>query len=347
MFSLYNEIKNKRTFIIAEVGQAHEGSLGLAHSFIDAVSETGVNAIKFQTHIAEYESSHLDQFRVKNKFLQDKDRYSYWKRMEFTFSQWQELKKHCDEKGLIFISSPFSIEAAELLNKLDIFLWKIASGEVSNLPMIEYICKTKKPILLSSGLSSFDQLDETVNYIKSFNNELAIMQCTSAYPCPPEKIGLNNIQDYKNRYSNIVGLSDHSGSIIPSLTAVTLGAEILELHVTFSKQMFGFDTKASLTISDFKFLVSGVRMIEEMLSNPVDKSKITNEQAELKKLFEKSVYLKNDVFKNDTSKDSDFTFKKPNLGIPARKFKNLIGLKYNKDIKNGKLLKESDFYDKT
>ena len=98
-----------------------------------------------------------------------------------TFSQWQELKKHCDEKGLIFISSPFSIEAAELLNKLDIFLWKIASGEVSNLPMIEYICKTKKPILLSSGLSSFDQLDETVNYIKSFNNELAIMQCTSAY----------------------------------------------------------------------------------------------------------------------------------------------------------------------
>ena len=140
-------------FIIAEIGQAHDGSLGSAHAYIDAVAEAGVDAVKFQTHIAHAESSKHEQFRVKG-FPQDKTRYDYWKRMEFTPEQWSDLLSHAKEKGLIFLSTPFSIEAVELLENLNVPAFKIGSGDIDNIDLIESVIKTQKPILLSSGMSS-------------------------------------------------------------------------------------------------------------------------------------------------------------------------------------------------
>ncbi len=162
------------TLLIAEIGQAHEGSLGMLHSYIDAVAKTGFNAIKFQTHIAEAESSMQEPFRIKFSY-EDKTRYDYWQRMEFTLDQWIGIKKHCDDVGLEFMSSPFSNAAVDLLEKLNVKRYKIGSGEVSNLLMLKKIAETGKEIIVSSGMSSFAELDETLAFLKQYNNKLTTL----------------------------------------------------------------------------------------------------------------------------------------------------------------------------
>ena len=209
--------------IIAEIAQVHDGSLGTAHAYIDALAETGVDAVKFQTHIAEAESSVHEPFRVKFS-KQDATRYDYWKRMSFSPDQWKGLKDHCEDKNLEFISSPFSNAAVDLLEELGVKRYKIGSGEVSNWLMLEKIAKTGKPIMLSSGMSSWDEMDATVEFLRAFGNPLSILQCTTAYPTRPDQWGLNVISQLKERYKLPVGFSDHSGEIFACSAAAALGA---------------------------------------------------------------------------------------------------------------------------
>ena len=176
-----------------------------------------------------------------------------------------------NERGLIFLSSPFSVAAVELLERGGMPAWKIASGEANNYPLLERMAQTGQPILLSSGMSPWSEIDATVQHIKKLNAPLALFQCTTAYPCPPERIGLNVMTELAERYEVPVGLSDHSGTIYPSLAAVTLGASMIEVHVTLSREMFGPDVPASVTTAELKQLVEGVHFIESMLANPVDK----------------------------------------------------------------------------
>ena len=172
--------KRQSCFLIAEIGQAHEGSLGIAHSYIDAVAESGVDAIKFQTHISEAESTLQDQFRI-NFSYEDANRFDYWKRMEFTEKQWIGIKEHCDNVGIIFLSSAFSVEAVELLDRIGIPAWKVGSGEISNPFMLDAMLKTSKPILLSSGMSSWKEIDKSVKVLSEKKAEFALFQCTSKY----------------------------------------------------------------------------------------------------------------------------------------------------------------------
>ena len=151
-------------FAIAEVGQAHEGSLGIALSYIDALSEVGVDAVKFQVHIAEAESSIHEPFRIKFS-SQDRTRFNYWRRMEFELEEWRLLKERCDQKGVEFLASPFSNAAVDLLEKIGVKLYKIGSGEVNNYLLLEKISQTGKPVILSSGMSSFKELDETIAFL--------------------------------------------------------------------------------------------------------------------------------------------------------------------------------------
>ena len=190
--------------IIGEVAQAHDGSLGLAHSFIDAIAGAGADAVKFQTHIAAAESTLAEPWRVKFS-PQDESRYAYWKRMEFTENQWIELKRHADERGLLFLSSPFSLEAVELLEKVGVAAWKIASGEVSGSQMFERMAATKLPVFLSTGMSTLQEIDRAVERIKSRGLQVVVLQCTTAYPCPPEKVGLNLIPFFRDRYETRSG----------------------------------------------------------------------------------------------------------------------------------------------
>lgn len=320
------------TYIIAEIAQAHEGSLGLAHSYIDALAETGVDAIKFQTHIAQAESSEFERFRVKFSY-EDANRYDYWKRMEFTPEQWQGLKQHCEDKGMEFISSPFSVVAVQLLESLGIKRYKVGSGELTNFLMLDVIGRTGKPVILSSGMSDWAELDEAVHLMKAFGNPLSIMQCTTVYPTMPEHWGINVIELMKQRYKLPVGFSDHSSEIFASLSAVTMGAEILEFHVVFDKRMFGPDAKASLDLSQTRELVRGVRMIQKSLNHPVIKDDVSSFN-ELKTMFGKSLAVNKPVFAGEIIKIEDLESKKPgNKGIPAKQYQYVIGKKWKTDLK--------------
>jgi N,N'-diacetyllegionaminate synthase len=332
----------KSTFIIAEIAQAHEGSLGIAHSYIDALAKAGVDAVKFQTHIAEAESSNEEQFRVKFSY-EDNTRFDYWKRMEFTPQQWAGLKQHCDEKGVEFISSPFSVAAVELLKKIGVKRYKIGSGELTNYLMLEAIAKTGQPIILSSGMSDWNELDDTIAFLQPFGNPLSILQCTTAYPTQPEQWGLGIMAEMKERYNIPVGFSDHSADVYACLAATTLGAEILEFHTVFDKEMFGPDAKASLTIAQTETLVKGVRQINAALNAPHHKHD-SSHFSELKTLFGKSLAVNKVLPAGHIISISDLESKKPgNMGIPARNYQSVIGKKLRTAKQQWDFLKEEDF----
>ena len=313
------------TFLIAEIGQAHDGSLGILHSYIDSISKTGVDAIKFQTHIAEAESSIEEPFRI-NFSYEDKSRFDYWKRMSFTLDQWIEIKKHCEDVGLEFMSSPFSVAAVDLLESIGIKRYKIGSGEITNHLMLHKIACTKKPIIISSGMSSFSELRDTIDFLTPYGNKLAIMQCTTSYPTSAENIGLNVITELKELFPKLpIGFSDHSGVIYPCISAATLGAEFLEFHAIFDKNMFGPDANSSLTISEITELVKAIRFIDKARNSPVDKADVSRFE-ELKNIFEKSLALNKALPEGHIITIDDLESKKPKgMGISARDYSKIIG----------------------
>ena len=330
-----------KPYIISEIAQAHDGSLGIAHSYIDALAATGVDAIKFQTHIADAESSVHEPFRVKFSY-EDDTRFDYWKRMEFTKEQWAGLKSHCDEKGVEFISSPFSCAAVDLLESVGVKKYKIGSGEVSNWLMLEKIAHTGKEIILSSGMSSLTELDATVDFLKTFDNKLSILQCTTAYPTKPGQWGLNVIPLLQQRYPFPIGFSDHSGNIFSCLAATALGAEIIEFHAVFDQEMFGPDAKASLTIDQIKQLVQGIREISTDL-NTIPGKESSENFSDLKKIFEKSLAINRSLERGHTLGIEDLEAKKPSgFGIPAKDFLQVLGKRLVKEKSAWDFLQQED-----
>ena len=333
--------EGKPCLIMAEIAQAHDGSLGMAHAFIDAVAEAGVDAIKFQTHIAAAESTPDEPWRVKFS-KQDATRYDYWKRMEFTEEQWQGLKQHADERGILFLSSPFSLEAVDLLKRVGVTAWKIPSGEIASTPILDRILATGLPLILSTGMSSLKEIDEVVNRIKKHGAPLVVLQCTTAYPCPAEKVGMNLISYFQERYKCAVGLSDHSGTIYPGLAAAAFGIQLLEVHVTFNRAMFGPDVPASVTLAELSKLVEGIRFIEKMMANPVDKEMIAGEFKKLRATFTKSIVTRNNLKAGKVLKADDLTLKKPGTGIPASRLPEIIGRRLTRSLSADTLISESD-----
>lgn len=330
-----------KVFIIAEIGQAHDGSIEIAHSYIDAIAKTGCNAIKFQTHIAEAESSIHEPFRVQFS-TQDKTRFDYWKRMEFTLDQWKELKAHCDEVGIEFMSSPFSNKAVDLLEEVGVKRYKIGSGEVNNFLLLDKIAKTGKPIIVSSGMSSFSELDKTASFLQEKNVDFSILQCTTSYPTQPEQYGLNVIGELKKRYNVPVGFSDHSSRKETSIAAVAVGAEIIEFHAIFDKNHHSPDAKSSLTIEEISDLVNSIKNIEISLNNSINKED-NSSYLELKNIFEKSLAVNKDLKKGHILSVEDLEAKKPkNYGIDASNFTAVIGKKLNKDLRQWNFLTEND-----
>ncbi len=331
-----------RCLIIAEIAQAHDGSLGTAHAYIDAAARAGADAVKFQTHIAEAESSTAEPWRVKFS-MQDSTRYDYWKRMEFTEEQWAGLRAHCDQAGVRFLSSPFSVEAAELLRRVGVSAWKIASGEAGNVPLFEFIASTGLPVILSTGMSGLAEIDRAVARVQLHNLPLTLLQCTTAYPCPEDKIGLNLIPFFRARYRCAVGLSDHSGKIYAGLAAAALGIEALEVHITFSRECFGPDVPASLTTAELRQLVEGVRSIEKMLEHPMDKDRFAEEIEPVRRVFTKSVVARADLAPGTVLSPEVLAVKKPGTGIPAERLPELIGRRLRRAVKSGQFLEEADF----
>ena len=334
-------LRSGRCLVIGEVALTHDGSLGLAHAFVDAIANAGADAVKFQTHIAAAESTPSEPFRVKFS-RQDKTRYDYWKRMEFTEEGWRGLADHARERGMLFLSSPFSIQAVELLDRIGMPLWKIASGETSNAALLERILDTGKPVLLSTGMSPIEEIDAAVARVRARNVDVGVFQCTTAYPCPPEKVGLNLIPLYRERYGCWIGLSDHSATIYPGLAAVTLGIDMLEVPVTLSREMFGPDVVASVTTQELRQLVDGIRFIERMNAHPLDKDASAKETAPLRKLFTRSLVASTDLPAGTVIAREHVAIKKPGTGLAPDRLDEIIGRRLARPVVADQLLAAED-----
>jgi len=340
---------SNKAFIIAEIAQAHDGSLGSAYKFVDAAVDAGANAVKFQVHFADHESDKQnDFFRDKKTNIQDRSRYEYWKRIEFTKKQWIELSNYCQKKNIIFLASSFSDKSFTLLKKIDQYCWKIASGEVNNHFFIKKVAKLNKEILLSSGLSDWNEIDDALRLIKKYHNKITLMHCVSRYPCPPNQIGLNIITEMKEKYPDInIGYSDHSGSLGVIIAAYSLGARVIECHIKLSDYSFGPDSSASILIDDFKKLVNEIRILEVVNNNQKNKNSLDKNQINLRKMFNKSFYAAIDLKKGMVLTSKNTILKKPVLGIHVSEHNKIIGQKLIKNVKKDKPIYEKDISKKT
>jgi N,N'-diacetyllegionaminate synthase len=324
--------------IIAEVGSVHDGSFGNAGRLIDLAAEVGANTVKFQTHISAAET-------LRNApapaYFKGEPRYEYFERTGFDRDQWVELRARCQGAGVEFLSSPFSIEAVALLEEIGLERYKIPSGEVTNLPLLEEVARTGKPVLLSSGMSSWAELDAAVECIRKHNEALVVMQCTSAYPCPHDRVGLNVLEEMKRRYGLPVGLSDHTLDNYASFAAVALGAQVIERHLTFSRRMYGSDAPHSLEPDDFAELARGVRAIEDMLASPIDKSDVAPYGA-MKQVFEKSLVCLAELPAGTVLTRAHLGIKKPGTGIPARELPEVVGRRLLRGVGPDTLLARED-----
>lgn len=330
----------KEIYLIGEVGQAHAGSVALAHCYIDALANTGVNAVKFQMHMADAESSVHEEFRTAIPYYCG-SRADYWKTMEFSISDWHGLRAHCDDVGLDFIVSPFSVAAVAVLQEIGVSKFKIGSGEIDNFLMLDKIASTGKEVILSSGMSSWTELDDTVAFLRARNVYLSILQCTTSYPAQPHQWGLNVISEIKKRYQVPAGLSDHSGDIFACLAAAALEAEILEFHVIFDRRIENPDTSSSITVDQLKTMSTGIRQIETALNSPVDKNNSSGFAA-LKILFGKSLSVNKHLQKGDRVRQEDLESKKPaGLGISPKHYPEVLQQTLTRDMQQWEFLTQT------
>jgi len=331
----------EKVLIIAEIAQAHEGSLGILHSYIDALAAAGVDIIKLQVHLADAESSSQERFRVPFSYV-DKSRLDYWRRMEFSKEEWRQIKKHCEDKRVEFLASPFSLAAFRLLEDIGIKRYKIASGEIDNFLMLDLIKRTGKEILISTGMSSYQEIEEVMEFLDYPREKIVLLQCTTRYPASPEEVGLNVLEEFKRRFRVRVGLSDHSGKIFPSLAAVSLGAQFIECHAVFDKRMFGPDASSSLTIDQFTTLTEGIRFIETMRNNPLNKDD-SSPYEELRKMFGKALSAARDLNEGESLSQQDLEDRKPrSAGIAAKDYQKIVGKRIKQSVARGSFIKEED-----
>ncbi|MDP7164986.1 MAG: N-acetylneuraminate synthase family protein [Alphaproteobacteria bacterium] len=327
-------------FVIAEVAQSHDGSLGMAHAFIDTAAESGADAIKFQTHIAAAESTFDEEFRVKFS-RQDESRFDYWRRMEFSPAQWAGLARHAAEQGIVFLSSAFSVAAVELLRELGLAAWKVGSGEYRSEDLWQAMAVSGAPILLSTGMSEWREIEAAVERVGELGVPLALFQCTSRYPTALAEVGLNVIDELRC-FGCPVGLSDHSGSVHPSLAALARGADLIEVHLTLDRRLFGPDVPVSLTPPELSLICEARDALVTMEKNPVDKDAMAAELAEMRGLFSKSLAPVRPLSAGTRLSADMLTAKKPGTGIPAAELDDVVGRRLTIDVGPERLLRRED-----
>ncbi len=322
-------------FIIAETGMNHDGSLGNAIRMAEVAAEAGADAVKFQLHDAAAETT---RDAPAPPYFTHESRWEYFERTAFTDAEWRALKAACDAAGIEFLCSSFSLEALERLEALGVARHKIGSGEVTNLELVRAAGATGKPVILSSGMSSWAELDRAV---EAAGENVSVYQCTSAYPTPPERVGLNLLAELRERYGKPVGLSDHTLGPYSAYAAVALGATGIEKHFTLSREMYGPDASLALEPHELAELVDGIREIEAMLASPVDKDDL-EPYAEMKHVFEKSVVAARDIPAGAVIERGMLAAKKPGTGIPAARLPELVGRRARTAIAADTLIAEAD-----
>ena len=326
--------KNTPIFLIAEAGINHNGELEIAKKLIDIASKAEVDAVKFQTFITEnlmLKSTSKAEYQMKN--TDDKETfYEMAKKYEFNFHDFEILKKYTKEKDLIFLSTPFDNESVEMLDKLDISAYKVGSGDMDNFPLLKLICSKRKPILLSTGMATLDDVKKSVDFIRSNAiKDLVIFQCTTNYPTSLEEVNLNIIDTYKKEFPDlIIGFSDHSLGFEASIGAAAKGTKVIEKHFTLDKNMEGPDHKASLNPEDLIKWVNAIRNIERVLGTNVKSP--SKSEIEIAKIAKKSVVSAQKLEFGDILNENNIAIKRPGTGIPPTEYYKILGKTVKKKI---------------
>ncbi len=333
--------QDHRPFIIAEVGVNHNGDVNLAKELVLLAKKSGADAVKFQYHITEKEM--LKNIPHSQNF--DKPLWEILEETNLTLQEQIQIKNYCDEKGITYLCTPFSREAADILDEeVGVEAFKTGSGELTNLPLLKHIAKKNKPMIVSTGMSIIEEIKETVKLLEKNNAQFALMHVTSAYPTKYEDVNLKMIPKYIEMFNVPVGLSDHSAGIFAALGSVALGSSILEKHFTLNRMQNGPDHKVSIESNELTELVIGSNAIYKSLG---ETKKILEDEKPIISWARESVVSLVDIKKETIITEDMVWVKRPGTGIPAKYLDKIIGMKTNTNIPKNSLLKWENFEEST
>lgn len=331
----------KKVFVIAEAGVNHNGSLDLAKKLIDVASEAGADAVKFQTFKAEKLVSKSIQKAAYQKENTNKNesQFDMIKKLELDTAMHHSLIEYCKYKNIMFLSTPFDLESIKLLNSLGLEIYKIASGEITNLPYLRAIGKLNKKVILSTGMSTIDEIHDALNILVEAGtkkNNITVLHANTQYPTPMEDVNLNAMYTIKNECNVEVGYSDHTLGIEVDIAAVALGASVIEKHFTLDCTMQGPDHKASLEPTELKKMVQGIRNIERALGS-FEKKPSPSETPNIQ-VARKSIVASMHIKKGTPFSEENLTTKRAGLGISPMKWDEIIGTIASKDYNEDELI---------
>lgn len=332
------------TFIIAELSANHANDFDIAVETIKAMKEAGADAVKFQTYSPDTITINCDNedFQIKQGTIWDGQ--ILYNLYEDAFMPWEwqpKLKKIAEDLGLIVFSSPFDFTSVDFLEDMGVPAYKIASYEITDIPLIKYVASKGKPVIISTGIATIDDIELALNACKDVgNNQIALLKCTSSYPSPLDEINLKTIQDMDKRFDSIIGLSDHTLGAAVSIAAVALGANIIEKHFILDRNMDSADAEFSMEPHEFKMMVEGIRDVEKALGhvtyNLTEKMKINRD-------FSRSLYIVEDIKKGEIFTKENLKSIRPGFGLHPKYYEKVLGKKSNLDISRGTPLKKEMF----
>lgn len=332
-----NFIKKKKCFIIAEAGVNHNGSIEIAKKLVDAAKNSYADAVKFQTFKTENlvtKDAKKARYQITNP--EEDSQYDMIKSLELSDQEFKEIAEYSKEKDIIFLSSPFDKESVDLLDEINILVFKVASGEITNFPLLKYIAKKEKPVILSTGMSTIGEVEEALNLIEKYNDDVFLMHCLTSYPAKIEDVNLNVINTLKSAFKRPVGFSDHTLGIEMSVAAVAMGSCMVEKHFTLDKKLPGPDHKASLEPQELAKMIEYIRNVEKGFGNGIKKP--TKDELEIKKIARKSIVAKEDIPKGTILTEEMLDIKRPGTGIEPKYINKLIGKELIEGIEKDTLI---------
>ncbi len=335
----------KPVFIIAEAGVNHDGRLNLALKLVDAAADAGADAVKFQTFKAEelvIPTTPMATYQEKNLGIKE-SQMAMLKKLEFREEHYPTVMKRCLERGIMFLSTPHGgMKSIDMLEKLRHLAYKIASGDLTNRPYLEYVARTKKPIILSTGMGTLQEIKDAVRWITSAgNSRIVVLQCTTNYPCPPEETNLRAMQTMMRALPVAIGYSDHTQGTQAGIMAVTLGACVVEKHFTLDRTMHGPDHAASLEPDELREFVHAIRAVETYMGSPTKTP--TRSERKIMPIARKSIVTTRSILRGERITMKMIGFKRPGNGISPANYRKVIGKKAKRDIPPDHLLGASDY----
>ena len=332
-------MENKSTFIIAEAGVNHNGSFELAKQLVDKAVWAEADCIKFQTFNSKNLVSKNAQKAEYQKKTTDssESQLDMLKKLELSKEQFVELRDYCNQKGIMFLSTPFDLESIEFLASIGVKIWKIPSGEITNYPFLRAIGKRKESVIMSTGMCTLDEVRDAIGVLKTFGtSDITLLHCTTEYPAPYDSVNLNAMLTLQNEFGFNVGYSDHTNGIEVPVAAVAMGASVIEKHFTLDKNMEGPDHKASLEPDELKLMVQSIRNVELALGDGTKRPS----DAEKKNIAiaRKSIVAACDIKKGEMFTEENLTAKRPGNGISPMKWNYVIGKSAKRDFSEDELI---------